>query len=244
MVNSFDCFFEKYKKLLREYTSSKKHVVDKPGKWTIIVVMSVIMLLCLLLLVCRMDDILCVCIAIALMSCCAILFANIDPYPSIGPDEKPYLNHVCRVMELLKEYGIDSRDAEKVKVLIDYANNMITRRDPLGDIRRAVVITGSAGAIITTVLSGALEGTINLVESIPYVIVILVLVFATVMFFSPISSFFAKLVFPDKTKYQKLIEDLSHILMFDMSSIIEEGLEANARQSNACNDEVKKQVAE
>lgn len=242
MANSFDCFFEKYKKLLNEYDCSKKGVIDKTRKWTVIAVVCIVTLLCLILFLYRIDDVLCVCIAIALLICVTILFANINPYPATGPDERPYLNHSYRVIGLLKEYGIEPTDMDRVYALIDCASNMIARRDPLADIRRAMVITGSAGAVISTVLSGALEGTIDLLDSIPYVIVVLALIFVAVLFFSRVSEFFARLFFPDKRKYQKLIDDLNHILIFDMNRTIKNRLKGNAEQLNVSNGEEKQAV--
>jgi len=217
MANCFDSFFARYKGLLREYESCRKNAKRKPRNWTVVITACIVMLLSIALLLLRANDVLCSCISVAILLCCIILFTNIDPYPSGGPDVDPYRTHMCKVIELLKGNGINITDTDKIKTMIDYANALIVRRDPLVDIKRALVVTGSAVAVITTVLSGVLEGTINLLDCIPYVIVILMFVFVAVVFFSPISSFIAELVYPDKKKLNKLIIDLNQILMFDIN---------------------------
>lgn len=130
MANTFDCFFQKYKKLLRKYESSKNGTIDQPRKWTVIITVSLILLLCVTLLICRMSDVLCVGVASGVITCCVVLFANIDPYPENGPDEQPYLNHISLVKDLLKDYDVESDDPDKLSRMIDYANSMIARRNP------------------------------------------------------------------------------------------------------------------
>ena len=227
MAHSFDCFFKRYKRQLREAKNSKRNILAKFHNWTALIVFCIAVVSCLVLLFWRMDDSLCVYIAVSLLICSTILFANADPYSAIGPDEQPYLAHITQVKELLKDYGINATDSDRIKTLIDYAKTMMTRRDPLADVKRAFVITGSAMAVIAAFLSGALRGTIDFVDSIPYVVVILILIFGGVLFFSPVSEFLAQLLFQDKAKYQKLIDDLNHILMFDVSTAKEKSLAEN-----------------
>ena len=222
MATCFDSFFAKYKGLLREYERYRKNLKRKQLNWTVIITTGIVLLLSLTLLLLRVNDILCSCISLAIMFCCIILLANIEPYPSSEPDANPYYKHMCNVIALLKDNGINITDTDKIKTMIDYANALIARRDPLVDVRRALAVTGSAGAVIITALSGALKGTINLFDSIPYIIVVIWLVFVAVVFFSPVLSFIAEQVFPNKKRLNNLIVDLNQILMFDINSVMKE----------------------
>lgn len=214
MANSFDCFFEEYKKLPGRFKSDKKR-----QDWTILIVLLIALILCVILLLSKSGDILCGCIGLALIICISIISVNIDPYSAEGPDKQPYLIHMAQVIELLKRYGITQNDNEKIKAIIDYANGMIARRDPFVDIKKAMLFTGSATAVAVSFLSGALDGTINILDSIPYLIVIAVIIFLLVMCFAPLSDFLYRLFSPNKAKYQRLIDDLSHILMFDIDKL-------------------------
>lgn len=214
MANSFDCFFEEYKKLPGRIKSDKKR-----HDWTILIVSLIALILCVILLLSKTGDILCGCIGFALIICISIISVNVDPYSIEGPDKQPYLIHMSHVIELLKRYGITQNDTEKIKTIIDYANSMIARRDPFVDVKKAMLFTGSATAVAVSLLSGALDGTINILDSIPYLIVIAVIIFLLVMCFAPLSDFLYRLFSPNKSKYQRLIDDLSHILMFDIDKL-------------------------
>lgn len=217
MTTSFECLFEKYKSLLVKYQCSPKSAVDQSRKWTLIIVIGFAVVL-YFVLVFVMKNLLCTSLATGMIGCCIILFANINPYPSSGPDEQPYLDHINRVKVLLMSYGIENNDTQKIQWIIDYANMKIARRDPLKDVKRAFAITGSIAAIVVVFISGALTGTLSLQDSILYVFFILGVVFLGALFSPYVSGFLSRILFPDKEKYQKLIDDLNNILMFEIKT--------------------------
>ena len=105
MANCFDSFFAKYKGALKEYESCRKGAKRKPCNLTVVITAGIVMLLSLTLLLFRVNDVLCSCISLAIMCCCIVLIANIEPYPPSGPDVNPYYKHICKVIDLLKDKG-------------------------------------------------------------------------------------------------------------------------------------------
>lgn len=217
MANRFDSFFVEYKRSLREYESCRKKAKHKPHNWTVIIAAGIAMLLSLTLLLFRVNDVLCSCISLAIMCCCIVLIANIEPYPPSGPDVDPYHKHMCKVIDLLKDNGINITDTDKIKTMIEYANALIVRRDPFVDIKRILAVTGSIGVAIISAMSGAVQGTITLLDGALFVLSIMAIAFVTGTILSPILSFVSELVYPDKKKLNKLIVDLNQILMFDIN---------------------------
>lgn len=80
--------------------------------------------------------------------------------------------------------------------------------------KKASVITGSVATIVVALFSGSVEEKTSLIETIPAILLVLSLVFVCVVWISPLAEFFTGLVYGDKRKYQRLIDDLNHILMF------------------------------
>ena len=226
MPSCFDCFFEEYKKLLIDRTHNKRAI-----NWTMIVALLLVILSCLVLIIFRMRDVLSGSLAFLILVCTIVAMVNMNPYFSVAPNKRPYLDHLKQVAKLLEKYGIHHTHTERIKTMIEYANTMITRRDPFVDIKRAVIVTGSATAVVISLLSGALDGNIDLIESIPYLVVTAIFVFLFVMCFSPISDFLDKLFAPNKLKYKSLIDDLTNILIFDVDHLLKAELETTADNS-------------
>lgn len=223
MPSCFDCFFEEYKKLLIDRTRNKRAI-----NWTMIVALLLVILSCLALIIFRINDVLSGSLAFVILICTVVAMVNMNPYFSVGPNKRPYLDHLKQVAKLLEKYGIYHTNTEQIKTMMEYANTMITRRDPFVDIKRAIIVTGSATAVVISLLSGALDGNIDLIESIPYLVVIAIFVFLFVMCFSPISDFLDKLFAPNKLKYKSLIDDLTNILIFDVDHLLKAESETTA----------------
>lgn len=217
MFSCFDSLFYEYCQL--ESTLKKNTVLAKPeAEITSFAALIIILGSGLVLISNPCESSVHVAIGYVILLCTLAVLTRMAVGQKRKPSVQQYSDHMLEVVKLLENHKIFPNDSEKIKALIEFSADIMERRNPLSDIKKALTIAGSVIAVVWSILANGLNSYADLNEYILELLIVALCILGCCLMLVVIYNAILFLLFPQRKKYQQLIDDLKQIAIFYTTS--------------------------
>ena len=213
MFSFFDELFHQYCLLERP---SKGKSSSKKSEEIIVSMLSLIIILVLsvVLVVNPCEMAIHTAIGYVILVCTIAVITRLSMVQKNVPSTKQYSVHIESVVCLLQKHNINPNDTDRIKELIAYTIEIMNRRNPLIDVKKAFTIAGSVIAAVWSILSNGLDANAKLNEFILELFEIAGAILACCLIFTELFKWLEYMLFPQKRKMEQLVDDLKQVSIF------------------------------
>ena len=213
MFNCFDSLFFEYCQL-RSAQKKKTRLIESEEEITSFIALILIILCGIVLVLNQCESSAHMAIGHVILICALAFWSRIAVWQKTKPSVQQYSDYMSEVVKILERHGIFPNDAEKIEALIEFSSELIERRNPLSDIKRALTIAGSTITAVWSILANGLNAYADLMEYLQGLLKVALFILVCSLMSIVMCNIISYVLFPQKKKYQQLIDDLKQISIF------------------------------